>query len=153
MDYALLDDRRTLLAAHRLFGLSNAQFSTFALRTLDQASPSHQLALAITDRHDDPAKVDQLVLEFLGAEGGPLSIADALEEISDVISKLILESEMPPLDGAAEISRAARQADLRDFHELDEFIYADSEADWRQDVALQQAVVAAAQDRMTRRQL
>lgn len=83
------------------------------------SSPEYSSALSLLD-------------EVLSQAGrGQMTKSDALRQYAQDISRIMLGGEVSPIEGAKRIWQATLSADLDDFHDLDGFIYAASEADDR----------------------
>jgi hypothetical protein len=80
---------------------------------------------------DEVRKLFELALNELGQQ--VMSETDALKIYAKLVSTLILESEVTPLEGAKRIWRATVDARVEGFHDLDPFIYAASEMEDRHD--------------------
>lgn len=88
-----------------------------------------KLAVCSPDESDDIRRLFALVLSELG--GGGMSKPEALKHYARHISLSILTAKVSPLVGAKLIWRATLNAGLKDFHDLDGFIYAASEMEDR----------------------
>ncbi|MFL5407223.1 MAG: hypothetical protein ACJ79O_15390, partial [Myxococcales bacterium] len=85
--------------------------------------------LAGSDGEDSPTlnKLFEEVLSELGLAG--MTRADAARRYAAMVSGQILRGEVSPIEGARLIVGAARRVDERNFHDLDPFIYCESEYD------------------------
>src|SRR3954469_22432913 len=72
-------------------------------------------------------KLFEQVLSEVGLS--PLTRAEAARRYAAVISGRILRGEVTPIEGARLIVAADRRVDDRNFHDLDPFIYCESEYD------------------------
>jgi len=81
---------------------------------------------------DDSNEINRLFKRvLLEASGGYMPKIEALKHYAKQISMWILSSEVTPRQGARLIWTATINAQEKDFHELDTFIYAASEMDDR----------------------
>lgn len=88
-----------------------------------------ELAICSPDESEDIRRRYNLVLSEFGCGG--MSQTEALKRYAKYVSGSILTSELTPLVGARLVWRATLNAGLRDFHDLDAFIYAASEMEDR----------------------
>lgn len=56
---------------------------------------------------------------------------DAAQHLAQVLSLTMVNGELDPLEGARKLSEISRAVDLAGFHDLDAFVYADSEVEDR----------------------
>ncbi|WP_061540200.1 hypothetical protein [Collimonas fungivorans] len=90
-----------------------------------------QLAICSPNETEQIQKFFKQILKNGG--GGAMSKIEALRHYAKQISSSILSDKISPLDGANLIWRATINAQDREFHELDSFIYAASEMEERPD--------------------
>lgn len=97
-------------------------------RGLDSRSLRQLAGLPSKTDEDVNLLFDQALKEL---NRGRMSKEEALKRNAKHISRKILNSEMTPLDGAKMIWKATSANPLPEFHDLDPFIYAASEAEER----------------------
>ncbi|KFX60643.1 hypothetical protein [Paraburkholderia fungorum] len=124
--------------ALRVLGLLDDQglieMASRALLEGDRRDAVVQLAICTSDEAGEIRKLFGQILLEVGVEG--MLTIDALRHYAKRISESILTGSVSPVDGAKAIWRASLGANLIDFHEVDSFIYAASEADdrpWERD--------------------
>ncbi|GAC1431731.1 MAG: hypothetical protein NVSMB62_28740 [Acidobacteriaceae bacterium] len=81
---------------------------------------------------EDSSVVAHLFQQVIAEAGIPtISKGDAARRYAELISQRIVTDRVSPLEGARLIIAAARRVDDSTFHDLDPFIYAESEAESR----------------------
>ncbi len=112
--------------------ISDEELPNLALKGLSQGFDSESLVTLSVCEFTESCEIQKHfknVLSDFG--GGDMSQKDALRCYAKYISTLILNSEISPSMGAKSIFRASLNAAQSDFHELDAFIYAESEMEER----------------------